>query len=525
MNQIVIVDDKKQALDVGKLHIDWESCGFTLSGVCPDPVNAYSLCMALKPELLLISLQETPDEGIQLMQSLREAGLTTEFIILTDLEHFQVVQDALDMGIHSVLLTPLDLQKLENAVISANQKVERQKASAHFIQAYTNYNGAIFLHKLLSNPEITEKGFAALCSDYNISLPDGNFLIALFHLDAPKQANYEDLHMALIETINEAIMSDSCYVLTNMLSTKNIPMLVYEKESHGLDGILAFLNTIRENFKHATGTTITIGISLFFRQITAASRALEQAKSALESAPNFGKDCIIDYSNSKNEVIEILHPFTQREIYALCNMIRKFDLNGSTAFINEYFNKASSIKNLNIEELRANILELSIYILKENVQNTAALSDILGRTFIPANELQHLELISELREWIINLISVLISHPEIVLSSSYSALVKNAIIYTMSHYGEQLTAASIAQQLYVSSNHFMRVFKKEVGKTYGHYLAEYRVKMAKILLKTNEYKIYEIGQMVGYPNVKYFNKIFKTYTGHVPTYFCTEVEE
>ncbi len=524
MFQAILVDDKGLALDSAKQYIDWEEYGFTLAGSCSTGlIDAISLCEVTKPDLLFMTTPAAPEEGLALIRTMHERNITPEIIMLSDLDDFRIAQEAVELGVYSILLAPLDPEQLSKALYGVHQKISRKKATQHFKKNFLNYNGAIFLHKLLNFPTITEEDFDKLCDDYNMLVPNDNYLIALLHIDTPrKQISFNDLHMHLVEIINKTIIESKYYILANVLSTKNIPMLMYEEESDGLDGILTFLNTVREEFRKVGGT-LSIGISLFFRQITSAPRALEQAKNALESVPNLSDDRIIDYSNAKNERIDILQPLSQKEIYSLCNFIRKFDLASSVEFINEYFAKVSLIKNLNIDELRANILELTVYILKENVQNPTALSDVLGRTLIPSTELQNLELVSEIREWILNLITVLISHPDIVLTHSYSALVRNAIIFTMTNYNSALTASAVAQHLFVSSNHFMRVFKKEVGKTFGEYLAEYRVRIAKILLKTNEYKIYEVGQLVGYPNVKYFNKIFKKYTGHVPTHYCTQV--
>lgn len=45
------------------------------------------------------------------------------------------------------------------------------------------------------------------------------------------------------------------------------------------------------------------------------------------------------------------------------------------------------------------------------------------------------------------------------------------------------------------------------------YITEYRIERSKELIKAKRYKIYEIAQMVGYPDVKYYCKIFKKVTG------------
>lgn len=62
----------------------------------------------------------------------------------------------------------------------------------------------------------------------------------------------------------------------------------------------------------------------------------------------------------------------------------------------------------------------------------------------------------------------------------------------------------------------MHLFKKETGKTFNKYLTEHRIKVAAELIKKNEYKIYDICQMVGYKDPNYFTQIFKKCTGYTP---------
>ena len=63
------------------------------------------------------------------------------------------------------------------------------------------------------------------------------------------------------------------------------------------------------------------------------------------------------------------------------------------------------------------------------------------------------------------------------------------------------------------------LLKKYTGKSYTESLAKYRIEQAKqLLLLTNE-KVYAVGQMVGYEDKYYFNRIFKRVTGMSPGEF------
>jgi two-component system response regulator YesN len=61
------------------------------------------------------------------------------------------------------------------------------------------------------------------------------------------------------------------------------------------------------------------------------------------------------------------------------------------------------------------------------------------------------------------------------------------------------------------------MFKKETGKTMTEYLNEIRIEKACNLLTNPEYKIYQVGEMVGIPNSYYFSRIFKKSIGCTPS--------
>lgn len=524
MYSVIIVDDENLVLNGLKSYIDWESYGFRIAAQCTNGREAFDLCRKLEPELLITDIRMNNGDGLSLISNIRTSDLQTEIIILTGFEDFHVAKVAIEQNVHQILLKPLEMQSFTDALISVRKIIDTQKMNLQIMKTYINYNNSRFLHRLLNETELDMRKFEEICSKYKVSLPGSNYLIALIHIDRAEPLNYENLHFALADILNSITLTDNHFVIANALSTKNVPLLMFENKSSGISGILKLLNDIREEFKRVTHSTLTIGISLFFNKITAISHAFGQARTALGSMTHFGNDCIIDYSHISIKSSDRIPPFTQKEIYSLCSTIKRFDKNGALDFINGYFDKLASVNNVDIDDLRSNILELAIFVLKECVQNSVILADIMGRTPAPASELQQLEIISDIKDWITELIAVLTDHPEVIISEAYSALVQSAITFTMTYYAEPLTAAYVAKQLYVSTNHFMRIFKKETGKTYVQYLTEYRMKIAKILLKSNEYKIYEIAQMVGYPNTKYFNRIFKKLTGCTPGHY-TEVEE
>ena len=72
--------------------------------------------------------------------------------------------------------------------------------------------------------------------------------------------------------------------------------------------------------------------------------------------------------------------------------------------------------------------------------------------------------------------------------------------------------------LYTNVDYLGKLFKKETGKNFSHYVMEKRMELAKeLIIGGKKDRIYEVAEKVGYgSNSQYFSQVFKKYTGVSP---------
>ncbi len=103
---------------------------------------------------------------------------------------------------------------------------------------------------------------------------------------------------------------------------------------------------------------------------------------------------------------------------------------------------------------------------------------------------------------------------------TYSTLVKETIhIINENIDNEDLSLRWIAGNiLYTNVDYLGKIFKKETGKNFSHYVMEKRMEAAKSrILEGESHKIYEVAESVGFgSNSQYFSQVFKKYTGVSP---------
>ncbi|MEG2086684.1 MAG: response regulator [Angelakisella sp.] len=99
---------------------------------------------------------------------------------------------------------------------------------------------------------------------------------------------------------------------------------------------------------------------------------------------------------------------------------------------------------------------------------------------------------------------------------SGKCIVEKVKEYIAANYQTNITLTEAAAQVYLNPSYLSCIFKEVQGVNFIHYLTDYRVQKAAELLKNPKYKIYEVGELVGYDNSRYFTKIFKKYIGKTP---------
>ena len=93
---------------------------------------------------------------------------------------------------------------------------------------------------------------------------------------------------------------------------------------------------------------------------------------------------------------------------------------------------------------------------------------------------------------------------------------KTILKYVEEHYTEHISIDDMASLTYYSKSHFMKFFKQRMGTGFIEYLNEYRLTMAKRLLKSSDASVLEIAEQSGFDNLSYFNRIFKRKYGMPP---------
>ncbi len=111
-----------------------------------------------------------------------------------------------------------------------------------------------------------------------------------------------------------------------------------------------------------------------------------------------------------------------------------------------------------------------------------------------------------------------VARPDDGSLNEYKPQVIEAMDFIARNYHQKnLTIKMVADHLYVSPSYLMHLFKDNISKTFNECLTEYRMIIAKKMLTSGKYKIYEIADKIGYSDARYFSQLFKKREGISPS--------
>ena len=105
-----------------------------------------------------------------------------------------------------------------------------------------------------------------------------------------------------------------------------------------------------------------------------------------------------------------------------------------------------------------------------------------------------------------------------------SPIVQKAVLIIDADLSANLSLATLAEHLEVSSGYLCAIFKKETGKTVSEYIREKRIKYAVHLLSTTKLQVQTIALHCGIVDIQYFSKIFKKQVGMTPNEYRRSIK-
>ncbi|MFD2744225.1 MULTISPECIES: AraC family transcriptional regulator [Sphingobacterium] len=75
----------------------------------------------------------------------------------------------------------------------------------------------------------------------------------------------------------------------------------------------------------------------------------------------------------------------------------------------------------------------------------------------------------------------------------------------------------LAEISFLTKDHLIRAFKKQLGSTPGKYINQKKIEKAQLMIVLENINIQKLAYELGFDNISYFNRLFKKLTGETPS--------
>ena len=510
MLKVLIVDDEYLVVSGLINCIDWYQIGVDTPISSRNGEEALTIMASQRIDILITDIAMAPMDGISLMCEVRCRGYDTEIIVLSCHNDFEYSRKALQNGACDFLFKPEMMpDEITKAVINARDSLLRKRNNSEKLsklenQAVKNRESVIqqFLTDIIDGKNITREVARQQFNGLKMPIPFSNLQVIVLKTSVPTdQHEFKDeaylLHYGICNTLEETLLNYSGVLMSR--SQSEYIMLVDDRlETKKLAKEIVSIVQNIFNLYCSCGLS-DVGFSLENIRM-----AYEQANTmadrlfvlGLDKVGRFGEDIT---SDNKGKLMK-----------QVLNIIYSIDEKPFTEKLKTIFIRLHQEKQVDLPFLNEISAQMFVQLMKGTMLSREALRYLYDKQGEMFSKLITLTNIDQFERYVLQIASDVEKISKINCRDEiYEA--KNYIIENMSDVN--LSIEQVARHVNLSKNYFSHLFKKNTGQTFIEFLTEMRVERAAELYKTSRFKIYQIAEMVGYMDWRYFTKVFKKLKG------------
>ncbi len=518
--KLVIADDEKKIRDGLIKFVDWISLGFEIVADFQDGSEVLEYIKTHHVDVILTDIKMVHSSGLDVAKHIFYNKLPIKVILISGYADFDYAKKGIEYNVFDYLLKPTELPEIKKVFTNLYNLLvkdfEQNQVASNDMKIYDDVLPLLkkqFINDLLMGAirknEDVQKYIKILklninpekdkCVIVKVSVPDFNKFT-----DKSWKYSKEDFYNAVQNFIVAAVKD--MIILSAHNFSGDMQFVAIHKE---LIDIKTFAKEIEDKFSklqtqisEMMGTEIYINIESIYNSIF----EIVKSNDSIDMDRNKTRDYISCELNAS--------------IYGLINEQQKLLISyiseGNVEAVDNLFISISSkIQYTDIKVVKSAMSKLyeAVYDKLKKVGLDIQLENLFTNNY---NQLLNLNDNQE----IINRVKSLINNAINIIKNSQgvdTTIVEKAKAYIEKNFNKDISLEDVAGYVYLNATYFSRIFKENMGENFIDYLIKLRIKKAKQLLLNQNYKVYEVCDMVGYKTTKYFYKLFKEYTGYTPT--------
>lgn len=525
MTKILLVEDESIVRKGIALSIDWAEYGAEITDEASNGEEALKKCQSTQPDIVITDIRMPQMDGLEFVKKLREILPDTKVIILSGYEDFNYAKRAIALNVSDYLLKPVNEEELVSAVKKLQKQIENEQERSqawenteylikqNIMTIQSKFLRQIFEGKLKNREDILEEA-----RKRNVDLGGKRYGVFLLHIDQKSmwkserwemnQEMYRFVLCNIAEEVIEEKVGKGILVFYENMDFAGVLCMKYLERFSMMDLLKDIQNKIRKDL----GTRVSVGVGNIYPDLEDLRLSFQEARKALKNKFYFGSSSLNFFSEAEEaDKGEFLYPIKEEQQAMTCQ--RNMDQEGVIRIQDQIFKKFKSARPEE-SKVRDACYRFVNMLVKNAGEQGANISKCLGTSFNAYADIQAIETLDEIQDWIMEIARRL--HREMMQNEKYSVIVMNAMEYMEKHYSREISLTELAGKVGVTPNYFSRIFKEETGINFVDWLNKLRIEKAVQLLDDGTMKIYEVAEKVGFSNYKYFSAIFKKVLGCTP---------
>lgn len=512
MIQVLIVEDETILRKGIVSLIDWGHLGCEVAGSCENGNAALEFLKSHTVHLLVTDIKMPGLNGLELSERVRKEYPGIKIILLTAYAAFEWAKKALTIGVHSYIVKTNFIEELPEAVSSAVASILKEQGTIS-LPNHNQLKNLIFSG--LIDRSISEEDQIRYWFDYFHLTMDHDFLM-LTELLLPSGLDLEKKESYITSFDNFYRLAFQKFEIFPVWLQENFVLTVihFQKESaaEALQSIVIVCNEILSTAKNFMPFNLNISVSRHCLSVSDFYPSYTEASNRLSCCKGSNTLSLADHEGDSQPQNQLL------DLTAVTDYAMDCLLNHQSERLNTYLDQILlNYQNtvMDLSKTKIETLQLVSAIFRRLTDHDIHMKTILSMESDTYRELQACRSLNAVHTVLHNLFEA-VSAMDIASYANQNYLVKMTDAIIHEQYQNVLKLEDIAGQLHVNSSYLSRLYKKESGDSVITALNKYRIRMAKQLLKKPDYKVAEIGQLVGIEDPAYFTNVFTKYTGMSP---------
>lgn len=526
--QMIIADDEQNICEMLKQLIRFDEMDMELVHMSNDGEDLKKSIMLYRPEIVITDIRMPVVDGLEVIRWCNENGYKTNFVVLSGYHQFEYAYNALKYKVNDYLLKPVNEDELNETLLRIGEKIRKgsvEKDNLAYIHTVHDYFMQNVSHDMIKGRKSSSvfSDIDEINKEFMRNLKPGRFRFIYLTVDDRRAEKQTDEQVtSVIEKLKnmvEKTLTGRCHEYISAEQPRGFKCFInYAQDmetelERELKNLYAQVRALADVF---SGMHVTMCVGKAVENPSEIPYAQNCAWNTLFCRFGIGTNRIIWYEQlGEADIEERTKDWTKRIQHAWDVL----DEEGFLNVIREIFSMPRSVEASNEFAVFVKHIDDIVDGCRENFCRQTGLDPMsenkgwgVQRPFLGSvNSLE------EYRDMLIQVYGSQIKECVRLVDKKNLKPIRLACSFVEEHYRESIKLEDVAEIVNLNPAYFSTLFVRKTGQSFTEYVTLFKLKKACELLTNSDMNINEIAGSLGFPDARYFSKLFRKKMGLKPT--------